>query len=326
LRKAKVFALVPLFASLCLSACSYLLDDPYGGFLQKAAAYADLGSALGSSQFLDGMMSAEAQTSTYLFAEFADPSGARMVKALDPMSLELAAFSGQGSPLTFCAATAANAEFVVASHAYGPSTLNLDTACPAGLGWLAADSTTGNNCLFPFVAASSQRLSFYVYDSSWKNRTTIQRVFSSSTENWQLARALILVDGSFAVLAFDGRGGTGSLRAARYPNLAAFLASTGPILDSASSSAVASVDTQQGSIGSAMGVPAWPTVDGLIALVSDANGVFRLARYGYDGLGEKDEYVLSSRPDAALYFESSGTYWYLYERSAGRLFRLRTWW
>jgi hypothetical protein len=324
----KVAALVLSLASLMLGACSYLLQDPYAQFMEKAAGAADLGSSLGSGISYLGMTEASSGSTTYLFLEILASSGSKIVKALSASSLTLSGLSGQGSPSTLCAAVDAKGDYVVAGLAYAPSSLAADSLDAALPGFLASDAAAGLNYIFTSAAAASAQLSYSTYDASWASAAPFQKAFRSDLSSWRLARVLLLDDGSLALLAFQGSAAKGSLLAAVYPSLAAFAASTESALDasSASRSAVVNIDTNQAGIGSTEGLPAWPTSEGLVVLLSDANGGFRLARYGYDGGAEKDEYSVDSRPDAAFYFEPSGRYWFLYEKSANKLYKLRTWW
>lgn len=217
---------------------------------------------------------------------------------------------------------------MVAGLAYAPSGLAADSLDAALPGFLASDAATGLNYVFSSAGSASAQLAYSTYDAAWANAAPFQKDFRSDLSSWRLARALLLDDGSLALLAFQGSEAKGSLLAAVYPSLAVFAASTESALDasSASRSAVVDIDTSQTGLGSTQGVPAWPTSEGLVVLLSDANGGFRLARYGYDGGAAKDEYSVVSRPDAALYFEPSGRYWFLYEKSANKLYKLRTWW
>jgi hypothetical protein len=312
-------------AALILSGCHYLLDDVYGNYLQYAEAQADLRDEFGASLDLDtieGMSIAATGSKTLLFVEALDREGASLVRALDPLSLSLDAFSADAPASTFGAASDANAEFVIGTKAFFPSTMSVDIAASPAEGILVADVAAGRNYLFPAAEAPSPTLRFRSYDASWGGSVELSRPFSSGGESWIVARATVLGDGRFALIAFAGSSGKGIARAAAYPSVADFVASASPAL----AASPISLDSSLGGIGSRAGLSAWATTDGAVAIESDSGGRIRLARYGYgDGL-EKDGFELSSRQDMRFYFEPSGRYWYLFERGSGRLYRLRTWW
>ena len=92
-------------AAACLTGCRFVLDDPYGDYLQKAVAWRDLRSDLGSAFHLDtieGMTIARAGSKSLLFARLEDGAGASIVRALDPQDLKLDSFSIASSGAAFC--------------------------------------------------------------------------------------------------------------------------------------------------------------------------------------------------------------------------------
>jgi hypothetical protein len=330
-RRGLRLSILSLIVALGLSGCDYLLEDPYGGYLQEAAAFTDLRGALAPGFELDmveGMTIAKAGDRTFLFARLVDTSGSAVFRSLDPSSLEQAGFSAAASGNPFRACSDSNSELVVGAHSYYPSTLSEDSGAAPPEGWILADIALGRNYLFPAALAASATLECRSYDGRWENPAVTQRPFDSGGGQWRVARAVRLGDGSAVILAFSGEGGTGSIKAARYPSVGAFASSTDAAIGgtSASSSASVDVDSSVGGIAAQDGVAAWATEQGLVVLVSDSGGYYRFERYGYDGRSALDDYRVSARHDARFYFEPSGSFWYLYDRASGRLYRLRTWW
>jgi len=71
---------------------------------------------------------------------------------------------------------------------------------------------------------------------------------------------------------------------------------------------------------------AWLTADGVVALNrSDVNA---LVRYSYAGSAPLDEFVIAGDTEGyeILSFDAGGSWWFLYDRFAGTLQKLRTWW
>jgi len=71
---------------------------------------------------------------------------------------------------------------------------------------------------------------------------------------------------------------------------------------------------------------AWATADGAVARESDNSGHIILKLYRFGAAGASDEYSLRENGDMQMSFEPSGRYWFLYEGTTGRLYKLRTWW
>jgi hypothetical protein len=78
--------------------------------------------------------------------------------------------------------------------------------------------------------------------------------------------------------------------------------------------------------GSGAGANAWLSADGVVALTRYDG--FRLTRYAYGSpLVALDTLAMEDGWDyAALSFDPSGTWWFLHDRLAGRLVKMRTWW
>jgi hypothetical protein len=329
--------------SLALSGCSFLLGDPYGDYLQKADKWLDLRDEfrakaglelnnLSGIHFSEGSFAGT--TYRYLFIQGDFNDGSSRIRALgyDDMNL-LLGFEAMPSPGALTAEPDLNGDIKIEGNSYYADALNLHSASlPVGTDgtwkWLIADSASTQNYMFHIN--SSGFFHVHDYSSAWVAGSAWPWTIRGA-ESWNLARMAKLDDGRVSLLFSQGGGDYSSVVAATFPSFAIFradfMAAATDLLLCPDAAVSAQIDsfTPSGSYDSPAGIGAWITQDGLVSL-SRKNNLFTLKRYPLGPGGSMDSYSMAGRYDDLLYFEPSGKYWYRFDRSSGRLFRLRTWW
>jgi hypothetical protein len=342
-RRSRALPLLIGIGSLALAAsgCSFLLGDPYGDYLQKAERWVDLRTELEKKAGLtlndlsgiavgQGSRAGSHYSYVFLQANFADYTsriGALGYEGLD--LLDFQAFPNMG-PLM--ADADAMGDIRIGNQAYFADSLLPSVPTPAAGHWLVTDSPPGSN--FLLFTDGMSLLHKDEYTAAWSPvGPPPPWPISSTPESWNLVRATVLKDGRICLLFFlGGAGWQGTVRCAAFANYASFAAAfalaSPSLFDSpaANLSASISLSSSGGSWDGPSGVGAWITEAGVVALTSNNNNRYTLTRYPLGPGAALDSYSMTASYDDLLYFEASGKYWYRFDRSSGRLFRLRTWW
>jgi hypothetical protein len=335
-RSAVIFALAFALA-ISTQSCSYLLGDPYGNYLQKVDAWVDLRSGLQTALglTLDRVNGIEVAEGSYLGATYRHvlvkcdfTNNISRIRSLAYGDLSLSSFDDNPSfPGVFSASRTLDGDIRVGGNLYRADLAVGTGTVPSSSTsiWSWFESPTYNDLVYSDM---TNLLHLDGYNNAWASPVTLSQSISS-TGSWQLARASLLADGRVCLLFFMGMGGQGTIRAASFPDAAAFRAafSNPTIMEYAASlSDSISVNSTNGSSDNPAGISAWLTADGVVSLTDQGNNRFTFQRYPLGPGSAIDEYVLSANYDSLIYFEASGNYWYRFDRGTGRLFRLRTWW
>jgi hypothetical protein len=337
--KQILVSLAILAATATLGSCSFLLGDPYGDYMQRADRWVDLRDEFKTAGLplndVPGICAAEAtvglNTYKYLFLQCDFSDNTSRVKALSYTDLGLLSFDSFSGSGIFSVSPDLSGDFRVGGQTFYAGSLSLShNGVPAGK-WLVADTaTTTNYLIYTDTADPNNWLHADGYDTAWDPPATNFGLISSGTESWKLARVAVLSDGRVCLLLLLGEGGQGQVLSATFPNFAALMLDLGggnllASLDAVTSARI-NLDSHSGNWDNPSGIDAWITEDGIIAQTSGTNGRIVLSRYPLGPGGEKDSFMPGSGHEYRLYFEASGSYWYLFDRGAGRLVRLRTWW
>lgn len=316
--------LLGALALLALS-CSYLMDDPYGSVGQRAVAIADIAtavtSATGSSiQYINRMYYLSSGGHTYLFLLLTTEDDVSWLIALDGGTLSTVSamepyYAGTGSNM----AVDLSGNFALGSS----SPLVLDTSLASVSSYSLSALGSVAYCLFSdgsynnSLAVSSTELSFTQYDSDWAaTGNSDAKTVDSSGASYTLLDAANA--SGTVLLLFDVSGQAIEVAYPSAGSLYTTLEATSYIIDSASSSKVSPVASYENSM-------AWATSAGLVVGSSGNNGI-DLSLYKLGGNGKASTYKLKSNGSTQLYFEPSGNYFFYFDRSSGRLYKLRTWW
>jgi hypothetical protein len=341
--------LAAVSAALGLGSCAYLLADPYGETLQKAQGWANLRQEMHGQTGLDlQRLSGISAVGGYVFfqAEFSDASSQQFALNYGDLSLVPPSLFGRMSdmPGPFNACVDYNGHICLGRDAYDPGTFyHWATGLPGGPWLLDHDNSTGSyNYYFNTDTPNQLAVNGYaVFPQNPPYTTTGSWYWSligPAGENWTLARVLTLDDYRVCLLFYKGDGSAGAVRAGVFANMGAFLTLINSHPTSPPGYLLGTLDPTlaigdpikvvsfNGSFDSPSGLDAWITRDGIVAVTADSNGRFTFSRYPQGPGGEIDRFSMSSGYDSLFYFEPSGKYWYSYDPSAGRLFRLRTWW
>jgi len=180
------------------------------------------------------------------------------------------------------------------------------------------DAVSGLN--YAVDPTSSLIADFAEYTSVWSGSPQ-STSFDSLTKNYNLLDAEYA--NGYSVLGQRQDNGQGY--AACFPDSATFTAG-GTVFDSA-----AAIKTGPFPIADSY---AWLTADGPVAYYRGSNGSNRIVRYHY-GTGnfttgaqaeELDSLLFDDNDVQLLSFDPSGTWWFMYDKLSGRLYKLRTWW
>ncbi len=329
-----------LILALAFQGCSFLIGDPYGNYFQKADRWINLRSELKNLTGLNlndmnGLAVVKAMSGgtpcdyVFFMADYSNKTS--RIRALGYDGLNLLSFDAPSTIGVLSAAVDANTDIKVGDTSYFASSLmsTLHTGIPTGK-WLITDNAPAMNYL---LYSNGTILNKDSYDSatwSFGVNTTLQ--ISSGVGQWNLARVAVLGDGRVCLLFSLGMGNQGKIQAvtfADYSTLAnAFIAGT-PIMSMVSGVEIGSqvdVNTTGGSIDGPSGIDAWITENGVVAMTTNNNNQATFSRFPLSSGSSVDSYSMTYNSGNLCFFESAGTYWYVFDAGSGRLVRLRTWW
>jgi hypothetical protein len=311
-----------LGAATILSSCSYLLGDPYGTIGQRAVAWVDLNGAIKATtgsgvNYVNRMSYLSSAGHDYLFLYVSTTAQTQIFAALDGTSLNLdnTVSSGFYYQTGTNIAVDMNGNFVT-SYPVGLAlspTLAIATPGPTqGTFCLAAD-TLSNVSMTATSASNAMALSSY--SNAWGAATvTASPALAAFDPGWALTDAatsggnllLLFTNSSAAIeVVYPGTSIYSTLSAQTY------------IIDNApSKSAIAYSNSNQ---------MAWATSEGLV-VGSYANNGVELDLYKLGDSGKTSSYNIATNGSASFYFEPAGRYFFYYEQSSGRLYKMRTWW
>jgi hypothetical protein len=319
MRKIRAAALA--LASALLASCSYLLDDPYPDEAQRLLTRVDLGDkaraagASSSIQELGALSYLESSGSSVLFVELRMKDGTHLLLSLDGDRLDdPRAFSFSDYPLGSSVCLAASGEYITGGVAFSADLV------PRALGLSAPGCVlceSGTNYFLTF--SSPLILNIAAYDADYVPTGSISIPIASSG-NWQLVASGQSGWGKYCLLFqnFETQGfrafRTGSMKAL----VAAVAAGAWTSLFGDEVPDWNKGPTVRSEFGSA-----WLTIDGVAYRSKEDNGTtLTLLKFS----GSSKDYTIKSSGETAYFFESSGRYWFMYERESKRLSKLRTWW
>lgn len=327
---ALLLLILPLLA--CLSSCDYLLGDSYPAYTQRMGAWIDLDDAAkaasGGSPIQDvGRINyLESSGSSAVFVEYRTKDGFHRLLSLDGESL--AAPVGYLLGNSFAeVGLAASGHYVFFSSsgwvALRPDSRAVDGSYSAALSPLSVYSYSalvneaGSNYFFFLMGNANQNID--LYDAAFTLvgvRPWLNIPIGPSVSLWD--NVSIGQGGGYYCFLFRIYN-TNDFRAFRTPSIGAMPAWTSlfddPAVPSGYKSAAFSADQSR----------VWITADGPVTATNDNNGlVFSLRKFGASG--STSTYTLKDESSATFSFEPSGRYWFMYEKSSGRLYKMRTWW
>jgi hypothetical protein len=306
---------------LLFSSCSYLLGGPFPAYEQRIVAMTDFDAAVkaasgGSAlQFINGLDYLESNGSSGVFVRLGTQDGKLRLLTFDGESLgaPVAYVFGAAAPFGSGFGLAASGDYVS-----GQLALKWDSRVPESTQPTPPVNTIllsegGINYCFS-TASSVSSLSALTYDASWAALSTITMPISA-TGSWSLISAG-QGGGYYCFLFF--RGDTNTYRAFRTTSVASMPWSSlfdDPTVSADYKTAEFSADRYS----------LWITADGPVTASNDNNGKsFSLLEFG--AAASTSGYSLKIGGSASYSFESSGSYWFMYEAATGRLYKLRTWW
>ena len=332
-----ILAATALVTATMLSTCGFLTSDTFPRWLSYVEASVDfraiaVAQGLGSDAYIENLEFAPYLTGGTDYSKvlvFATGNGTSRLILLDPDKLS---FSFAASDSTFGRSLAS----VVGGFMSGTAVLEAISSSHPIIGhfpnWTESSSVKvfrfGDE-LTGYHYASDQfpthvGADFREYDSSWSVTANI------ASRNWDsLSRTYQLLDSEavngMSVLA--RRSDNGEAYSASFPTANDFTHNTilrvfDDILGIATITGPFPVADDK----------AWLTADGPIAYYRDKNN--RIIRYRW-GTGdfatgaraeELDSLLFDDDDMQLLSFDPSGTWWFVYDKLSGRLYKLRTWW
>ncbi|MGO8692361.1 MAG: hypothetical protein ACLQMF_01700 [Rectinemataceae bacterium] len=310
--------------AILFSSCSYLLGDPYGTIGERAVAWTDLAGAVKNAtgsgiQSVERMSFLSSGGHSYVFLNLSTVNNTQWLVALDGGTLDLV--DHIGSTLSNQSGTNIavdmDGDFVTSSAFVGlalsPTLAVTAPSPPAGTYCLAADATYN----ISMIESASNLLTFEGYDATWTASGAappISKSLTSADQGWQLSDAA--TSGGSLLLLFTGSGGAIEVA---YPYGASIYAALGAqtyIIDGAPDKSASAGDSSQ---------MAWATSEGLV-VGSYANNGLELDLYKLGGSGKTSSYSLATNGSSSVYFEPAGRYFFFFDRSSGRLYKMGTWW
>jgi|GEM_PF-3899462 len=319
------FALLGLVPAL-LSSCSYLLGDPYGPIGQRALAISDLDGEVkaetGSDlQQLNRMSFLSSGGHDYLFLFVNTQDQMSWLIALDGENLSVAKsmksyYYQSGSNL----AVDLSGNFVMSSSSglvLDPSLSIVSTyTLPTGPGCLASDGSYNNSLANSPAASFTTSLSFAQFLNDWTSTgSSNSKSFTSSGTSSYLLLDAATTGGALLLLFADASGQAVEVSYPYGSSIYSALNLSTSIIDAAPHKS-ASVAYQNQMV--------WATKEGVVVGGYGNNGL-QLELHKLDG-GGTASYTLRSNGSSDVYFEPSGSYFFYFDRSLGRLYKMRTWW
>ncbi len=322
-----------LVACAMMSACGFLTSDSFPRWLSYAEASVDLRAiavdqGLGTDAYIGNLEFAPYVTGGTDYSKvlvYATGNGVARLLLLDPDTLSFSFTKIYGGFTQALASVTGG--FLCGTQLVDPA--NLAALPSLAHTWTnnassvrvfrVGDPATGSN--YAVDPLSNQAL-FESYPTAWGSSTsTLTRDLDASGYAYNLLDA----DYANGYSVLGQRQDNSQGYAASFPDSATFTAG-GTVFDAASA-----VKTGPFPVADSN---AWLTADGPVAYYRDNNGSNRIVRYRY-GTGdfttgaqaeELDSLVFDSDDVQLLSFDPSGTWWFIYDKLSGRLYKLRTWW
>ena len=321
-----------LFIIATFSTCDFLTSDVFPRWLSYVEASVDfraitVAQGLGSDATIENLEFAPYVTGGTDYSKvlvYATGNSTNRLILLSPESMEYK-FTPTGAGFTRALTSVSNG-FLCGTQIVDPLNPGNTSASPI---WTNATSVrvfrvgnpvTGLN--YVVDPNSSLQGIFAEYPSAWGAATvSVTRDFDSLVGNFTL------LDSDFAngYSVLSRRHSNGQGYTATFASAALFWAG-GTVFDSA-----AAIKTGPFPVADDL---AWLTDGGPVAYSRGDKGVNRLVRYKW-GTGdfttgapaqEIDSLAFDEEDVRILSFDPSGTWWFIYDRVDGRLYKLRTWW
>jgi len=313
---------LPFLAAFAfLSSCAKLLDDTYPDYAKRTVAYGDLDAMAESTsggspiQEVDAIGYLESSGSSAAFVDLYTKDGVHRLLTLDgeylddPKGYGFAVY-GLGPHVGL----AASGDYVSGKAAFSAARVPVNLALPSHSSLV---SESGLNYFLDF--ASPLTLAINTCDVGYGSLSTTSIAVAASG-SWEFLSAA--QGGGWYCLLFRDNG-TNKYRVFRTPSvealrLAAASSAWAYLFDDPSVPAA----YQGGEFSSDYG-SVWLTVDGPVVRSNGNNGAtFTLKPFS----GSDKDYAVNDMSDASYSFESSGNFWFMYDKKSGRLSKLRTWW
>jgi hypothetical protein len=301
------------------SSCSYLTGGPYPAYDQRIVAMTDFNAAVkaasgGSAlQQLYSVEYLESKLSSGVFAVLGTEDGAQRLVTLDGGSLGAPVAYAFGAGTLFGMSTgfglSASGDYVRGQVALKWDTRVQEPYNPPSHGILLSEGG-GNYCF----SASGSSLSIDSYDSSWGSPAVATKAIANAG-TWTLVSAG--QGGGYYSFLFHHEE-TQAFRAFRTTSVASMPWTSlfdDPTVSADDKTAEFSAESYSLSI----------TADGPVSVSYSNNGlVFSLLNFGASA--STSTYTIKNTGSQTYYFEPSGSYWFMYDQTTGRLSKLRTWW
>lgn len=326
-------AVAALVATAMLSTCDFLTSDAFPRWLSYVEASVDFRSiavaqGLGSDAYIENLELAPYITGGIDYSKvlvFASGNNTSRLILLDPDNLAFKFIKTYGG-FTRALASVSNG-FMCGTQIIDPANPgNIPTSAHAWTNnassvrvFRVGDPGTGLN--YAVDPLPTQAL-FESYPTAWGGATSsLTRGFDASIHSYNLLHADYA--NGYSVLGQRQENSQGYV--ASFPDSATFTAG-GTVFDSGTAMKTGPFPIADNY--------AWLTADGPVAYFRDSNGSNRIVRYRY-GTGdfatgaqaqEIDSLPFDDNDVQLLSFDPSGTWWFIYDKLSGRLYKLRTWW
>jgi hypothetical protein len=332
LPRRAVLAVVALVAATMVSTCGFLTSDIFPRWLSYAEASVDFRSiavaqGLGANAYIENLELAPYVIGANDYSKvlvFAVGNSTARLMLLDPDRLSFSFATIYGGFTRALASVAGG---------FLCGTQRVDPLNPASIPTLAhtwtnpssvrvfrvGDAVSGLN--YAVDPTTFSKADFAEYNAAWSG-TPQNKNFDSLAGNYNLLDADYA--NGYSVLGQRLDNGQGYV--ATFPDSATFIAGGTTVFDLAMALKTGPFPVADSN--------AWLTDDGPVAFYRGNNGSNRLVRYKW-GTGnyttgaqaeELDSLVFDDNDVQLLSFDPSGTWWFIYDKLSGRLYRLRTWW
>ncbi len=341
LRRRAAVAALALFCAGFLSTCDFLTSDIFPSWFSYVDARVDLKSAIVDfvtpSNQLNGIDVEYIRTLSGrdLVVILFMGSANRRLLLLDPGDMHLLASLEDSVDFTPFIAAGSDGNLAVGRRSIDPSSYTSIAGASTGVNgsrqWLLRTGPASDQFLIGFDGDPNWLVQRYKYSSAW--------IFSGSQTGtdwsplpanyWSLLDAETSITGSGATFLFEYYGGANTV------GYVSFFTSTASI-DTGTLSFFTSSDDVTGPFRLDEH-RAWITSGGPVAYVRGDRSTDRLVRYKF-GTGdptavpieyavELDSIPVDDNDDlTVLSFDASGTWWFVFDRRTGYLYKLRTWW
>ncbi len=323
-----------LFSAALLSTCGFLTDDIFPRWLTYVEASVDfraiaVAQGLGEDVIIDNLEFAPYVIGTDDYSKvlvYANGNSTYKLLLLDPESLEYK-FNPTSAGFTRALASVSNG-FMCGTQVIDPlNPGNIPSATPAWTSGSAVrvfrdgDPVTGLNIVVDLNSVTTAL--FRQYSVAWVLGVNGTRTFDSLARSYNIIDAdrvngySVLGQSQYSPFAF----------ASSSTNFTDFTQNATTVFDQATAIKTGPFPVSESYT--------WLTEGGPVAFYRGDSGSDRLVRYRW-GTGDFATGAQAEEIDSMdfeddesiklLSFDPSGTWWYMYDRMDGRLYKLRTWW